>query len=462
MNVKVSLQNGFVRISNLILLVLAIAFFPRVVTAIGVPPVINFLHFPFVLGLFGLMLPRIQNYFISKQILFSIISLLGVICASALVNNAGIINVVLDFLLLAEPFLLLLVIVGTKMSLASVKRLQSGLMTFTFIHIIFVYYQFFVIRSPDPDDVQGIFVGQGAGHHVGGAVALTAAIYFFVVYSETFSLWIRTLVAIILAADIVFSDSKQVIVAFLVSLVFLLITKLKSIKEALQYFSLTTIAVVFVYKAADMFFSSSLSFWSKDNRSINGLAVKFSVFSIINSYYKSFLNWVVGLGPGHTIGRLGWLIPEYQEYLQPLGVTSSPVTEAIFAINDTNPLTNKFTGSSMFSLTFSWAGVWGDLGILGLGVYVYLWVLVWHICSDDLSKFFLITILVQGCIFSWMEEPGYMLFMISLIGLQAQKAHNEELIKQLSVQDNQAASQQIKKPDVLKHLKTRSSKPWTN
>jgi hypothetical protein len=463
MNVKASLQNGFVRISDLILLVIAIAFFPRVLTAIGVPPIINFLHFPFVLGLFSLMLTKIQNYFISKQILLSIISLLGVICASALVNNAGIINVILDFLLLAEPFLLLLVIVGTKMSLASVKRLQSGLMGFTFIHIIFVYYQFFIIRSPDPDDVQGIFVGQGAGHHVGGAVALTAAIYFFVIYRETFSLWLRTLVAIVVAADIVFSDSKQVIVAFLVSLVFLLITKLKSIKEALQYFSLTTIAVIFVYKAAEVFFSSSLSFWGKDNRSVNGLIVKFSVFSIINSYYQSFLNLLLGLGPGHTIGRLGWLIPDYKEYLQPLGVTSSPVTEAIFAVNDTNPLSNKFTGSSMFSLTFSWAGVWGDLGILGLGIYIYLWYLVWRICSDDLSKFFLITILVQGCIFSWMEEPGYMLFMISLIGFQAQKSYNNELTNRLQIQENQAAFQQIEKAENHKHLRTtRSSKPWIN
>ena len=424
-----------IKISNLILLVLAIAFFPRVVTAMGVPAIINFLHFPFIFGLLGLVLSKIWNP-ISKQILFGLLVLLGIILFSALINNAGVINVILDFLLLAEPFLLLIAIVGPLMSRLSIEQFRFWLIVFNFIHIVIVYYQFFVIRSPDPDDVQGVFMGQGAGHHVGGAVALAAAIYFFMTY-ESLSIWIRSLVAIAFAADIAFSDSKQVLVAFVASLAILLFTKLKSIREVVKYLGITILALGFVYWVAQFLFGSSLSYWSRDNRFIDGLAVKFSVFSIINSYYDSFLNWLFGLGPGHTIGRLGWLIPDYIDYLQPLGVTSTVVTEAIFAVNNTNPLTNKFTGSSMFSLTFSWAGVWGDLGILGLGVYIYLWFLVWRICSDDLSKFFLITIWVHGCIFSWMEEPGYMLFMFSLIGIQWQKNRNDKFKKSFFLQTNE-------------------------
>jgi hypothetical protein len=131
---------------------------------------------------------------------------------------------------------------------------------------------------------------------------------------------------------------------------------------------------------------------------------------------------LLGLGPGHTIGRLGWLIPDYIKYLQPLGVTSTPITEAVFLENNTNPLSNEFTGSSMFSLTFSWAGIWGDLGFLGLGAYLYIWFLVWHqLCLDNLSKFLLITVLVFGGVFSWLEEPGYMLFIAILIGFQWQE-----------------------------------------
>ena len=73
----------------------------------------------------------------------------------------------------------------------------------------------------------------------------------------------------------------------------------------------------------------------------------------------------------------------------------------------------------MFALTFSWAGIWGDLGLLGLGVYLYLWFLVWQqLCLDNISKLLLLNSLVLGAIFSWLEEPSYMLFIVSLIGLQ--------------------------------------------
>ncbi|HEY9846767.1 MAG TPA: hypothetical protein V6D03_11295, partial [Candidatus Caenarcaniphilales bacterium] len=161
-------------------------------------------------------------------------------------------------------------------------------------------------------------------------------------------------------------------------------------------------------------------YWLKNGLVGAGLEQKFSVFSLIASYFDSPLNWMFGLGPGHTIGRLGLLIPDYLEVLQPLGATVSPVTGAILQANEGNWMSAK-SGSSMFALTFSWAGVWGDLGFIGLGVYLYLWFLVWrYLCVENLSKFFLISILIFGCIFSWMEEPGYMLFVVSLIGYQWQ------------------------------------------
>lgn len=157
----------------------------------------------------------------------------------------------------------------------------------------------------------------------------------------------------------------------------------------------------------------------------SGLNAKFSVFYIIISYFNSYLNWFLGLGPGHTVGRLGWLIPDYLQYLKPLGVTTSPIFDAVFTAQQENYYANAKTGSSLYSLLFSWAGVWGDLGIIGLVSYIYLWFLVWrNICADDLSRFYLLTVFVFGIVFSWMEEPGYMLFVTSLIGLQWQKHQN--------------------------------------
>lgn len=412
-----------IKISNLIIIFIAVVFFPRIVTAMGAPPLVNFLHFPFVLLLAGLIVPKIKTS-ISKQFLVGLFILFTTITASALINNAGFINVILSFLLLAEPFLLLMLITSSPIAQVSTEQFKTWLMVFSTIHIAIIYFQFFIIRSPDPDDVQGVFTGQGAGHHVGGAIALATAVYFFITYPKL-PLWLRMLVAIIFAADISFSDSKQVLVVFVLSFVILAFTKLKNFGEILKYLAITLVVIFITYWFAKLAFSSSLSFWGKDDRIIRGLEVKFSVFYIINSYYTSALNWLFGIGPGHSIGRLAWLIPDYQQYLQPLGITShSAVAEHIFLVNNTHPLTNKVTGSSMFSLTFSWAGIWGDLGIIGLGVYLYLWVLVWRACADTLSQFFLITMLVHGIIFSWMEEPGYMLFMSGLIGIQWQKHQN--------------------------------------
>ena len=414
------LQPGTVKSFYLVLLALATAIFPRVITAVGAPAVINFLHFAFVIVLLGLMLSKIRSY-IAKKVLFGLLVLLGLILSSALVNSAGVINVILDFLLLAEPFMLLIAIVSTQMSQASIERFRFWLMLFAFIHILFAYFQFFVLGLEyDADQIKGVFLKMGAGHHVGGGVALTTAVYFFVA-SGIRSIWIRIFVAIIFTYEVVLCDAKQVFAVFLVSLIILLSIKLNNIGKFLQYFAIASVTVGIVLWAAYNIMPA-LTLGLDSDRVSKGLESKFSVFSIIISYYHSPLNWLFGLGPGHTISRLGWLIPDYMQYLNPLGVTTSPIFKVVWDAQEGNYYSNSGTGSSLYSLLFSWAGLWGDLGLVGLGAYLYLWFLVWHqLCLDDLSRFFAITIFVFGTVFSWMEEPGYMLFVVSLIGLQWQK-----------------------------------------
>lgn len=423
-NQKVNSLMSIVKISDLVLVTFAIAFFPRVVTAMGVPSVINFVHFLFIPILCVLSLVKIQAKIwnqISKKIFLGLFILLVHLFASAFLNSAGVFNVILSFCLLNEPFVLLLAMISIPMSAVSLKQLRFWIMLFAFIHLIFVYFQFYVLSIDNADDIKGVFLNQGGGHHVGGAVALTAGVYFFATF-KSLSIWLRTLVAIAFAADIIFSDSKQVAVVFVVSSIVLMFTKLKSVREAVQYLAIVIGIVGFTFLAGQIFFSGSLQYWGTSEKFSGGFEAKFSVFSIIKSYYHSPLNWLFGLGPGHSIGRLGWLIPDYIDYLQPLGITTNPATEAILAENEVNPFTNKYYGSSMWSLTFSWAGFWGDLGFLGLGVYLYLWFLVWRkLCLDDISKFFLLNILIFGGIFSWMEEPGYVLFVASLIGIQWQE-----------------------------------------
>jgi hypothetical protein len=412
--------------SSLIILTFVVAFFPRVLAAMKFPSVVNFLHFACILLLLGFTLPRIRSRLqvqLSTQLLYGLYAIVLVISASAFWNNAGVMNIVLDFLLLSEPFILLLAIVGLRMSDRSIRRFHWVLIGSGLINLLFAYAQYFVLKVQvigGPDAVKGVFLNQGAGHHVGGAVALTSAVYMFN-QPVIRSLGVRTFLAMAFVPQTFpMSDSKQVVVVFLGSIILLALTKVAKIVEVLKYMVLAGLAIGIVYWVIINLFSD-LRYWLKLTLLLDSFAAKFSVFHIINHYFTTPINWLLGLGPGHTIGRLGWLIPDYGQILKPLGVTSTPVTAAIFAENDTNPLTNAVTGSSMFSLTFSWAGIWGDLGLLGVGAYLYLWWVTWQkICVDQFSKFLVLNMLMFGGIFSWLEEPGYMLFVISIIGLQWQ------------------------------------------
>ena len=76
----------------------------------------------------------------------------------------------------------------------------------------------------------------------------------------------------------------------------------------------------------------------------------------------------------------------------------------------------------MFSPLFGWAGMWGDLGIVGLISYFLILGTIWtQICVDDLSKFLLLSVAVNGLIFSQMQEPGYMLYTVLIIGIRFQE-----------------------------------------
>jgi hypothetical protein len=138
----------------------------------------------------------------------------------------------------------------------------------------------------------------------------------------------------------------------------------------------------------------------------------------------------VGLGPGHTVGRLGgWLIKENWNILGPLGATVHPLSNDMWLEVYQNWIALE---STMFSPFFGWAGLWGDLGLLGLGIYLYLGWTVWHyLCPDDLSKFLLLSVAGFGLIFTQMEEPGFMLYSAFLIGTRWHEQQSTKAIEHL-------------------------------
>jgi hypothetical protein len=425
----------YISTSTLILIAFSTAFFPRILDALGAPSVINFAHLAIVPAACGFALfqsrtkDRKQRH-ITQMLIVGLFILLCVILASAIVNNAGIINALLDFLLLTEPFILLLAIACIPMSIKSTERITTWLIRFGYINLAlglaqYVFYQ--VLGSNNnPDYVKGVFIGQGAGHVVGASVSLTFGVY-YLLNVGTVPLWMRLAVFLGTFWHMLVADAKQVLLVFLVAGVLLLVTKFKDLGEFLKYMAIAVVAGFVLYWCTQNVPAfAAFNTWARPEiYGSDGEAtlLKTATFRLVPTYYESPLNWIFGLGPGHTVGRLGgWFLREYSSLLMPLGATTHPASQAIWGAVGASWLGNQ---SSMFSPLFGWAAIWGDLGYAGLFAYGYIWFIVWRfLCPGDFSKFLVLSVLVFGLIFTQMEEPGYMLFVVTIIGLAWQAHHS--------------------------------------
>lgn len=429
-------KKGTIANSNLVLFAFATAFFSRIIDTLGAPAVINFTHFitvPLACAI-ALMTSKSHNNDcnITKTIISKLFLLLAVIIASAVVNEAGMINVILDFMLLAEPFLLLATIIYLPLSLAKFIRLRTWIFRFFWFHLLLVFVQKYILKTDTwhwigmegADRIQGVFFVSGSGHVVGCSVSLTFAIYYFV-QAKKAPLWLRFLLVFGAITNILIADGKQVLVTFLIAIILLLLAKLNNIIVACKYILVAAILVlIFWWCITNLAAFSSFKTWIRPEiYGTDGEAtlLKTSAFRIIPTHYDSILNWLLGLGPGHSVSRLGgWMLAQYADLLTPLGSTIHPASKQVWQAVGSSWLGSQ---SSMFSPLFGWAGIWGDLGLLGLATYLNLGFVVWQrVCTNDVSKFFLLTVVVFGLIFSQLEEPGYMLSVACIIGIQYQES----------------------------------------
>ena len=209
--------------------------------------------------------------------------------------------------------MLLTLLINAKMSQPSVKIWRLCLVALVLVHSSMAYYQFLTVGFVNPDFVKGLFLEQGAGHHVAGAVALTAAVYLWA--RLDIPIPILLLICILLSGVVIISDSKQVVAVFLLSLGALVLAAQRSLKVIFQYSALTLLAIGVFFIAAHTIFPGLLLGTQLD-RITNGVEAKASIVPLIISNYTSPLNWVFGLGPGHTVGRLAELLPDYFHELE--------------------------------------------------------------------------------------------------------------------------------------------------
>lgn len=419
-------RTGVVKNSLILLLAFASAFFPRLLTTLRIPALINFLHFvlvPYALGLIILKArPKDQHQLsVVRELLVGLWVFLIAIFTSALLNNAGVINVVLKFLLLGEPFMLLLALVLLPLSQERFNWFRSWINRFLFFHLFLVYVQKFVLRlhrlPGEMDNIQGVFYRSGSGHVVGASVSCSFAVYYFF-WAKEQPLWKRSLVAALGFGNVIISDAKQVVLTLVLGFVILSLSKVKDFGRFLSYVIGIAIFITgFTWAIYNIEALSAFTVWIRPEMyGSDGYAtvMKSSGIRITIEHFHSPLNWLMGLGPGHTIDRLGgWMLKDYSALLTPLGATRTTVGDETWAV-----VFSGWADSSFFSPFWGWAAIWCDLGFVGLGAYLYLCSIVWRrICVGDIPKFLMLTVAVHGFIFTQMEEPGYMLFIATLIGL---------------------------------------------
>lgn len=427
-----------ISLSILILFAFSSVFFSRLLTLVKIPAIINIVHYGIIPFICAITLTKTQlkdrhQIAIVKELSIALFVFFIINIASAFLNDAALINACLNYLFLCEHFLFLLAIISIPLTIKKVVQFRKYILFASFTNLLLAFVQQYVLklhlREGLQDNIKGVFVGGGAGHVVGASVTLTFGIYYFFTAKQR-PIWLRALVFLATFWHMNMADAKQVLLVFLVAGGILLLTKFKNIGQALQYLipSILLIYILYwtIYNIPAL--SGFLTWARPEIYGPEGEAtlLKTATFRIVSTYYDSVLDPWLGIGPGHTVGRLGgWMLESYWNLLGPLGATVHPASHAVWQAVVASWLGSQ---SSMFSPLFGWAGIWGDLGFLGLASFLYIWFVVWNrLCFDDLSRFFVLTILVFGLIFSQMEEPGYMIYMATLIGL---RWHEYQYLKQ--------------------------------
>jgi len=435
--------------STMLLIGFATAFFPRLLSSFGAPSVINFAHFGVIpaavtVAAFTTKTSDRKRIAIVSTLLMCLLSLFSCTLASAFVNGAGVVNIILHFLFTAEPFVLLIGMIAVPMRGEKLQRFRYWLLGFVLFNFLLAIAQSILIPAgiyPKPqggtiqDNITGVFGGGGgsAANYVSCTVSLYFSIY-FLGHFKNLPLWGRLLPLFGALYQTQVSDSKQVFLALAVGWGLMSLTKTDNPVKLITYVSAALIFVMgfswALHNLESPFLAPYQNWVDRPIWGWNGLAAqtKFAAFRIIPSHYESPLNWLVGLGPGHSVSRLGgWVFRDYASLLFPLGGTVHPASTEVFEIVRTSYLPQE---STVYFPLFTWAGIWGDLGIIGLGIYLYLAIVVWtRICVDDLGKFMLLSTACFGLILTQMEEPGHMLTVACLLGLRWQEQREKEEIQ---------------------------------
>ena len=432
--------------TNLIIFAFSLVFYARIITTMTpIPAILGHAHFvvvPLILAIALLTTPtkNERQLRLVKTLLTGLFIFFMVNLASALWNGAGTINAIASFMMLGEPVMFITAIVCIPMSGQSIGKIQGWFIASMVINFLLAAVQkplidmgkLYANGFNGTDGCGGVFFVSGAGNYVSAGVSTLAALYYLT--NGKNPLWVRVAAVTAAGWQLIFSDSKQLVLAYAIAWVLLIVFNVRDIGKTIKLLiAMTVTSLTFLWCVNNLPLFAAFTAWSRPELyGQNGDAwfTKFYSIRAILGEFSSAGNWLFGLGPGHGVTRLGaWFMQDYRAILEPLGATTTSIGFESREFINTFWLTK---GSSLFSPIFSWVGIWGDLGFVGLSAYLYLAYLVWrNLAIDNSLKITMLSMVAIGCIFTQLEEPGYMLSFALLLGLAWQK-------KRLKLEQNES------------------------
>lgn len=398
--------------NNLILLCICSLLGSRLLDAVGMPSIVNFVHFAFFILA---VIVGVNHLTIQRTILnVSILLVFCTVVISSVFNFIAPLNLILTLLILLEPFVISSLSKGWSSEMYI--KIENILCAFSLLNLLISYVEYFILGYID-DAVSGIFVGMGSGAHINGSFSMLMGIYYiYAVYKKSSRVTrIKGMILGILHfAVIVMCDNKQSIMGFGIGLAILLLLNAKDVKKFLCTLFVLIVGVLIVYILTFSVLGKIMTWVSNPAEMIMGINAKLSFIESLNDFRENPVQFLFGFGPGMTLSRVARILPDYQS-LSFLGVTYSDITQYFKMVYANSWI---MISSSMWAFYFSYASFFGDLGIVGLCLIVKMYLSFYkQFCTKSISKLLWATVLAHGFIFDWLEEPSFLLpyFLVILL-----------------------------------------------
>ncbi len=394
----------------------------RFVASISGAHFLNFLHYPLVIGGLVVALAKGSYSSLARPLGIGLLGFLLINFLSWALNGGELLRPVANSLVFAEPFALIYVMLMAPPTERIAGILWNLILGIALLQVPLGAWQW-THKGRNPDFVQGTFVESGTGAHVAGGVALLGVMiaickgsvlrdlrskaFFFAIAVPLFWLSVR-------------ADAKQAIFCFLPGVFWAILcsTRVNPLK--------LIVPVLFMAIAFYAAFNLYAPLRQIEDRGLlsAGAGQKLAGLSAISSKLSNHpYSWLFGLGPGNTLSRVALLTPDIdlsdKSSVALLGLKTSPITLEL--VRDTR--SSYLASSSAFSSIASWLGLLGDLGCLGVLVYLSMVRSLWAGLSRDRnwqsasSKGAIIMTGLLGGVYIWLEEPGFTLVVAMMTGL---------------------------------------------